>query len=88
MLAGYKQEMKDMFENNAGLKRRFNFDDFGLLFEDLNEYEMQQVLTMKVKDEGLKFADIEDIPTISRFLWQRRRLPNFGYDTPSILLLP
>ncbi len=38
ILAGYKQEMFDMLENNQnnpGLHRRFNIDDFGIEFEIL-----------------------------------------------------
>jgi hypothetical protein len=33
ILAGYRQEMFDMLENNPGLRRRFNIDDFGIEFE-------------------------------------------------------
>jgi SpoVK/Ycf46/Vps4 family AAA+-type ATPase len=33
ILAGYRQEMYDMLENNPGLRRRFNIDDFGIEFE-------------------------------------------------------
>jgi SpoVK/Ycf46/Vps4 family AAA+-type ATPase len=35
ILAGYRQEMFDMLENNPGLRRRFNIDDFGIEFEVL-----------------------------------------------------
>jgi SpoVK/Ycf46/Vps4 family AAA+-type ATPase len=35
ILAGYRQEMFDMLENNPGLRRRFNIDDFGIEFEAL-----------------------------------------------------
>jgi SpoVK/Ycf46/Vps4 family AAA+-type ATPase len=35
VLAGYRQEMFDMLENNPGLRRRFNIDDFGIEFEAL-----------------------------------------------------
>eukprot|EP00961_Rhodomonas_salina_P298471 3938108-Rhodomonas_salina.1 len=31
--AGYTQEMSDLLSNNPGLRRRFNMDDFGLLFD-------------------------------------------------------
>ena len=44
ILAGYKQEMFDMLENNAGLRRRFNIDEFGIHFEDMTDEELRQVL--------------------------------------------
>ncbi len=43
ILAGYKQEMFDMLENNAGLRRRFNIDEFGIHFEDMTDEELRQV---------------------------------------------
>ncbi len=43
ILAGYRQEMFDMLENNPGLRRRFNIDDFGVEFEDMSDAELRQV---------------------------------------------
>ena len=48
ILAGYKQDMFDMLENNAGLRRRFNIDDFGIHFEDLDNSELRQVCVSPV----------------------------------------
>jgi len=44
ILAGYKQEMFDMLDNNPGLRRRFNIDDFGMHFRDMSDEELKQVL--------------------------------------------
>ncbi len=42
ILAGYTREMFDMLENNPGLRRRFNIDDFGVLFEDMSDADLRQ----------------------------------------------
>jgi DNA polymerase III delta prime subunit len=43
ILAGYSREMFDMLEINPGLRRRFNIDDFGVLFEDLSDTDLRKV---------------------------------------------
>ncbi len=42
ILAGYSREMFDMLENNPGLRRRFNLDDFGVHFEDMSDADLRQ----------------------------------------------
>ena len=42
ILAGYTNEMFSMLENNPGLRRRFNIDDFGLHFEDLSDNDIRK----------------------------------------------
>jgi hypothetical protein len=36
--------MFDMLDNNPGLRRRFNIDDFGMHFRDMSDEELKQVL--------------------------------------------
>jgi hypothetical protein len=78
ILAGYKQEMFDMLERNAGLRRRFNIDDFGIYFEDLTESELRQVLTRSVDHAGLVLEsdDVED--HVVHILALKKRAANFG----------
>ena len=56
ILAGYKQEMFDMLENNPGLRRRFAIDDFGMHFEDMQDAELRQVRLRSLVKEPCKRA--------------------------------
>ncbi len=77
MLAGYKQEMFDLLENNPGLRRRFNIDDFGIHFEDMSDSELRLVLNRMVGKAGLALEDgAADL--VVQLLSQKRRLAHFG----------
>ena len=78
ILAGYRQEMFDMLENNAGLRRRFNIDDFGIEFDDMEDEELKAVLISGVAKTGLAFENIDDIDAVVSFIAQKRRMPGFG----------
>jgi hypothetical protein len=78
ILAGYKQEMFDMLENNPGLRRRFNIDDFGMEFEDMTDDELRKVLVRNVSQAGLALESLEVEEFVVGILSQKRRLPNFG----------
>ncbi len=78
ILAGYKQEMFDMLENNAGLRRRFNIDDFGIHFEDMSDDELRRVLIRSVSHAGLVLESDEVEDYVVNILAQKKRLPNFG----------
>ncbi len=54
ILAGYSREMFDMLENNPGLRRRFNIDDFGVHFEDMSDADLRQVQALRHAQIGMK----------------------------------
>jgi replication-associated recombination protein RarA len=78
ILAGYRREMFAMLENNHGLHRRFNIDDFGIFFEDMEDEELRQVLVSGVGKEGLAFSNLLDIDLVLNRIAQKRRMPGFG----------
>ena len=78
ILAGYRQEMFDMLENNPGLRRRINIDDFGIEFEDMEDSQLREVLVYGVGKAGLAFNDVADIDAVIALIAQKRRLPGFG----------
>ena len=78
VLAGYKQEMYDMLDNNAGLRRRFNIDDFGISFTDFSDEELKAVLISMAAKCGLVFDDLELVDAVVSVVGQKRRLPGFG----------
>lgn len=78
ILAGYRQEMYDMLEGNPGLRRRFNIDEYGIEFEDMQDDELKQVLIYGVSKAGLAFDNLADIDAVVAMLGQKRRLPGFG----------
>ena len=78
ILAGYKQEMFDMLENNAGLRRRFNIDDFGIEFEDMSDSELRKVLVSSINQAGLALESLDVENYVLGILSQKKRLPNFG----------
>ena len=79
ILAGYKEEMFELMDNNPGLRRRFNMDDFPFHFEDMSDHELKNVLLSKARDEGLAFEDVEMIDDIiAKCIAPRRRMSGFG----------
>ena len=78
ILAGYKQDMFDMLENNPGLRRRFAIDDFGVNFADMGDSELKQVLITSAAKAGLVFEDLSVVDAIVALVAQKRRLPGFG----------
>jgi len=78
ILAGYRQDMFDMLENNPGLRRRFNIDQFGIEFEDMADEELRQVLVTGVGKAGLYFEDLADLDAVVAHIGQQRRMPGFG----------
>jgi len=78
ILAGYKQEMFDMLDNNPGLRRRFNIDDFGMHFRDMSDEELKQVLVSMASKCGLVFENLALIDAVVALIAQKRRMPGFG----------
>ena len=78
ILAGYKQEMFDMLENNPGLRRRFAIDDFGMHFTDMGDEELKQVLISAATKIGLVFENLALIDAVVARIAQKRRMPGFG----------
>lgn len=69
LLLGYKEEMVNMFQNaDPGLKRRFNYDD-PFYFEDFTDAELEQILRLKLKDQGFGATD----PAISAAMENLKR---------------
>ncbi|CZT07317.1 related to stage V sporulation protein K [Rhynchosporium graminicola] len=53
LLLGYEDQMIDMFQNvNPGLTRRFPLTD-AFRFEDFSDSELQEILEIKIKGQGL-----------------------------------
>ena len=74
ILAGYKQEMFDMLENNPGLRRRFNIDDFPFHFEDMSDEELKQVLVSTAGRAGMVFDSVELVDDVVAVIAQKRRM--------------
>jgi hypothetical protein len=53
LLLGYEDQMVEMFQNvNPGLTRRFQLSD-AFRFEDFNDAELEEILRLKLKLQGL-----------------------------------
>lgn len=78
ILAGYKQEMFDMLDNNPGLRRRFNIDDFPFHFQDMSDEELKQVLISMTGKAGLVFGSVELVDDVVAVIAQKRKMPGFG----------
>ncbi len=53
LLLGYEDQMIEMFQNvNPGLTRRFQLSD-AFRFEDLSDSELEEILLLKLKSQGL-----------------------------------
>lgn len=77
LLLGYEEELNKMFQNvNPGLARRFAIEN-AFVFQDFTEEELQQVLELKLKQQGLQ-ATVEAKQVVREVLTRSRRRPNFG----------
>ena len=57
LLLGYEDQMIEMFQNvNPGLTRRFQLSD-AFRFEDFGDAELQEILLLKLKKQGLGASD-------------------------------
>ena len=57
LLLGYEDQMIEMFQNvNPGLTRRFQLAD-AFRFEDFSDAELQEILLLKLKNQGLGATD-------------------------------
>lgn len=58
LLLGYENEMRQMFQNvNPGLSRRFPIDQ-AFTFEDFTKEQMDQILTLKLKQQDLGITEL------------------------------
>ncbi|KAH8672057.1 NFX1-type zinc finger-containing protein 1 [Tricladium varicosporioides] len=77
LLLGYEDEMKRFFQNvNPGLTRRFQLSD-AFKFEDFSNMELEEILRLKLKQQGLG-ATAEAIPVAINVLDRARNGLNFG----------
>lgn len=77
LLLGYKDQMEEMFQNvNPGLSRRFPLDS-GFLFEDFTDAELQQILMLKLKQQGFEGTDQAKGVALD-MLRRARNRPHFG----------
>ncbi|KAH8814469.1 P-loop containing nucleoside triphosphate hydrolase protein [Flagelloscypha sp. PMI_526] len=77
LLAGYKSEMEQMFQNvNPGLARRFDMEN-AFEFHDFSDAELRQILDGKLKAQELDATDSAKDVAI-RVLGRERNRPNFG----------
>jgi hypothetical protein len=77
LLLGYKDEMERMFQNvNPGLSRRFPLDA-AFVFEDFTDAELQQILDLKLKDQGFNATDQAKRVALD-VLRRARNRPHFG----------
>lgn len=77
LLLGYKDQMENMFQNvNPGLSRRFPMSS-AFVFEDFTDDELQQILTLKLKQQGFDITG--QARTVAKEMLSRaRNRPNFG----------
>ncbi|KAH6712371.1 NFX1-type zinc finger-containing protein 1 [Leptodontidium sp. MPI-SDFR-AT-0119] len=77
LLLGYEDQMIDMFQNvNPGLTRRFQLSE-AFRFEDFSDSELQEILEMKMKSQGLD-ATSHAISVAIDVLSRARNGLNFG----------
>jgi hypothetical protein len=77
LLLGYTAQMEEMFRNtNPGLSRRFPLDD-AFLFEDFDDNQLQEILELKLKKQGLDATTEAKNVAIEVLARARRRL-HFG----------
>ena len=77
LLLGYEPQMVEMFQNvNAGLSRRFPIRD-AFHFEDFSDSELQEILQMKLRNQGLG-ATTNAVTTAIDVLSRARNGLNFG----------
>lgn len=77
LLLGYEAQMVEMFQNvNPGLSRRFRIQD-AFRFEDFNDSELEEILQLKLKDQGLG-ATASAVAAAIDALSRARNGMNFG----------
>ncbi|KAJ5272282.1 hypothetical protein N7478_007407 [Penicillium angulare] len=77
LLLGYKDEMEQMFQNvNPGLSRRFPLDQ-AFVFEDFTEHELDQIVDLKLTEQGYGATD-RARQVILEMLERARNRPHFG----------
>lgn len=77
LLAGYKQQMEDMFQKvNPGLSRRFPLAS-AFVFEDFDDGEMAKIFDLKLKKLAFKTTDLGKRVAMD-VLRRARNRPNFG----------
>ncbi|KAF7118726.1 hypothetical protein CNMCM5793_008346 [Aspergillus hiratsukae] len=77
LLLGYREQMQQMFQNvNPGLSRRFPLDQ-ALEFQDFTKGELDQILTMKLKEQGFNVTE-RGRRVALEMLERARNRPNFG----------
>ncbi|PYH64019.1 P-loop containing nucleoside triphosphate hydrolase protein [Aspergillus vadensis CBS 113365] len=77
LLLGYREQMQQMFQNvNPGLSRRFPLDQ-ALEFQDFTKEELDQILTMKLKEQGFNVTE-RGRRVALEMLERARNRPNFG----------
>ncbi|ESZ94905.1 NFX1-type zinc finger-containing protein 1 [Sclerotinia borealis F-4128] len=77
VLLGYEDKMIEMFQNvNPGLTRRFSLED-AFYFADFNDQELEDILNLKMKKQGLKAAP-HAISIAIDLLGRARNGLNFG----------
>ncbi|KAJ9300138.1 hypothetical protein DTO271G3_2255 [Paecilomyces variotii] len=69
--------MQQMFQNvNPGLSRRFPLDQ-AFVFQDFTQQELDQILTLKLKEQGFSVTDLGRKVALE-MLERARNRPNFG----------
>lgn len=77
LLAGYKEQMEEMFQKvNPGLSRRFPLAS-AFVFEDFDDGEMAKVFTLKLKKLAFNTTDLGKRVAMD-VLRRARSRPNFG----------
>lgn len=77
ILCGYRHQMEEMFRDaNQGLSRRFPLSS-AFIFEDFSDDELQQILNMKLKQQGFE-ATGQAKTVVKEMLNRARNRPNFG----------
>jgi hypothetical protein len=77
LLLGYEDRMIEMFENvNPALARCFQLSD-AFRFEDFSDAELQEILLLKLRHQGLMATD-RAVSVAINSLSRARNRPNFG----------
>jgi hypothetical protein len=77
LLAGYKEQMEEMFRKvNPGLSRRFPLAS-AFTFEDFNDEEMAKIFDLKLNKLAFKTTDLGK-RVVMDVLRRARNRPNFG----------
>ncbi|KAL3469205.1 P-loop containing nucleoside triphosphate hydrolase protein [Aspergillus californicus] len=77
LLLGYQEQMTEMFQNvNPGLSRRFPLDA-AFVFEDFSDDELEQILDLKLKQQGFKTTG-KAKKVAMEILGRARNRPHFG----------